>query len=122
MRACLEERILPASSLLAEYSPWPYLAQVFQLERIPPSYGYTLSVLLSRQYKVGLHGSNRCHILQPCASFLIHERCRDTPTGVPGPEGTRTGPRVQGTSVTNPCRISNGIASVPPSTGSDSPT
>lgn len=29
----LEERILTASSLLADYSPWPYLAQVFKLER-----------------------------------------------------------------------------------------
>lgn len=29
----LEERVLTASSLLADYSPWPYLAQVFKLER-----------------------------------------------------------------------------------------
>ncbi len=29
----LEERILTASSLLADYSTWPYLAQVFKLER-----------------------------------------------------------------------------------------
>ena len=30
----IEERILTASSLLAEYSDWPYLAQVFKLEYI----------------------------------------------------------------------------------------
>jgi predicted transposase YbfD/YdcC len=29
----LEERIITVSSLLAEYSDWPYLAQVFKLER-----------------------------------------------------------------------------------------
>lgn len=30
----IEERILTASSMLAEYSDWPYLAQVFKLEYI----------------------------------------------------------------------------------------